>query len=527
MAVTTNTSAPASVSSLDPLDPLDRIAIAYLTLPLVIFLMGWFEVWAAVPLLACAAYALAPLAGRAPGATRMPITRLQLAVAIGVGCAWTVCGGTGHFVFANADWHLRDAVLHDLVIGQWPVGYGVLDGRESLLRAPIGYYLPAALIGKWAGLLAAHFAMAVWTALGATLFLLQVLSQTPSRLGIALRVAAVIVLFSGLDVIGNLLQVPRVNTHWDITRHLEWWAGRYQYSSMTTQLFWAPNHALGGWLTMGLLCRARRGTPLEPLWPIILVAVALWSPLAALGTVPFVLWEVCAVMTSERSLRLLGLRVWAPALLIGLMVAAYLTLDSGRIPRGLTFGKSGAGVAGIAMDLERLAQFFLLEVGFIGIAILAIRRSSRVVLALGVLALLPLFSFGAANDLVMRASIPSLAVLAMGACLALSEVASSAAARAKKAVLMGFLAVGAVTPFQEFARAAVLPSWPINLDATLIAAACGGYPPHYVARLQGRAVEHLLRRPRVLPVGAELAACANPAIDLMRQRDLANGRALP
>jgi len=524
MAVTTNTSAPAFLSSLDPLD---RIAIAYLTLPLLIFLMGWFEVWAAVPLLACAAYALAPLAGRAPGGTAMPITRLQLAVAIGVGCAWTVCGGTGHFVFANADWHLRDAVLHDLVIGQWPVGYGMLDGRESLLRAPIGYYLPAALIGKWAGLLAAHFAMAIWTALGATLFLLQVLSQTPSRLGIALGAAAVIVLFSGFDVIGNLLHAPRFITHWDITRHLEWWAGRYQYSSMTTQLFWVPNHALGGWLTMGLLCRARRGTPLEPLWPIILVAVALWSPLAALGTVPFVLWEVGDMMASDRSLHLSAPRVWAPALLVGLVVAAYLTLDSGRIPRGLTFGKSGTGIAGIALDLGRVAQFFLLEVGFIGIAILAIRRSRRVVLALGVLALLPLFSFGAANDLVMRASIPSLAVLAMGACLALCVAASSAAARAKKAVLVGLLAIGAVTPVQEFARAAVLPSWPINLDATLIGAACGGYPPHYVARLQGRAVEHLLRRPRVLPVSADPAACANPAFDLMRQRDLANGRKLP
>ncbi len=397
-----------------PLDPLDRIVIAYLAVPLVIFLAGWFEMWAAVPLVACVAYALKPLlAGHPAAAARLPVTRLQLSVALAVGCAWTVCGGIGHWVFANADWHLRDAVLHDLVAGRWPVGYGVVGGKVSLLRAPLGYYLPAALLGKWGGLLAAHAALAAWTMIGAALFLLQVLSLTPSRAGVALSVAAVIVLFSGMDVIGYLWRAPHLAAHWDITRHLEWWADSYQYSSMTTQLFWVPNHALGGWLTIGLLSRGERDTPLDSMLPMIVVAVALWSPLAALGAMPFVLWKRCAAPACL--IRGYGRRRsrWASR------SAAYLTLDAGRIPRGWTLGRSGTGLPGIATDLLHQAQFFALEAGFIGFAILAIRRSSQVALALGVLALLPVASFGAANDLVMRASIPSLAVLAIGACLAL------------------------------------------------------------------------------------------------------------
>jgi len=519
MAAPINSKTAASSSSLEPLD---RIVIAYLTLPLMIFLIGWFEVWAALPLLACAAYALKSLATAQPaGGARLPLTGLQLAVAIAVGCAWTVCGGTGHFVFANADWHFRDAVLHDLVAGQWPVGYGVLGGQDTLLRAPIGYYLPAALIGKWGGLLAAHFAMAAWTAVGATLFLLQVLSLTPSRTGVALMTAAVIVLFSGLDIVGSLLDVPHFIAHWDITGHLEWWAGSYQYSSMTTQLFWVPNHALGGWLTMGLLCRDQKGTPLDSMLPIIIVAGALWSPLAALGIVPFALCKGVATMVHERSPRLLGPRVWAPALGVGLAVAAYLTLDAGRIPKSWTLGRSGLGAAGIAMDLLHQAEFFLLEAGLIGFAILAIRRSSQVVLALVILALLPLLSFGASNDLVMRASIPSLSVLAIGACLTLSRDALNPGARCKKALLVCLLAIGAVTPLQEFARAAVLPAWPINLQATLIEAACGRYPEHYVARLEEQSVLHILRPPHALPHGPGSGpACENPAHTLMRQRGL-------
>ncbi len=208
--------------------------------------------------------------------------------------------------------------------------------------------------------------------IGAALFLLQVLSLTPSRTGVALGVAAVIVLFSGLDVIGDLWRAPQHAAHWDITRHLEWWAGRYQYSSMTTQLFWVPNHALGGWLTIGLLLRAERDTPLDSMLPMILAAVALSSPLAALGAVPFVLWRMAARMAHEPGTWLLHPRVWAPALAVGLAVGAYLTLDAGRIPKGWTLGRSGTGPSAIAMDLLLQGRFFLLEAGLIGIAILCV-----------------------------------------------------------------------------------------------------------------------------------------------------------
>jgi len=512
----------ANSSASSTLSPLDRVAIAYLVLPLGIFLVGWFEVWAAVPLVACMAYALRPLVARLPiGGARLPITRLQLIVAVAVGCGWAIFGGTGHLVFTNSDWHIREAVLHDLVAGEWPVGYGVRGWAQSLLRAPIGYYLPAALVGKWAGVLVAHFAMAAWTAMGATLFLLQILSLMPSRATVVAMVVAVVVLFSGFDIVGNLLDVPRFIAHWDIARNLEWWAGSYQYPSMTTQLFWAPNHALGGWLTIGLLCRDQRGTPLDSVLPIVVVAVALWSPLAVIGILPFVVWKAAVTMVREHPWKLLDPRVWAPAFVVGVVVAAYLTLDAGGIQRSWTVGGSGLGVADIAMDLLRQAQFFLLEAGIIGFAILAIRRSSQVVLALVILALMPLVSFGPGNDLVMRSSIQSLTVLAIAACLALSRDARSGGTVRKKVVLGSFLAVGAVTPFQEFARAAVLPSWPINLQATLIGAACGQFPEHYVARLGNQVVARLLRRPHPLPLGPiSYQACVNPAIGLMLERGL-------
>jgi hypothetical protein len=508
-------------SSPPSLDLLDRVAIAYLALPLVIFILGWLELWAAVPLVACVAYALKPLLRPASGRGKnFPVTPLHLTLAVGVGIGWTVFGGAGHLLFANPDWHIRDAVLHDLVISPWPVGYGVFEGKESLLRAPIGYYLPAALVGKFAGLSAAHMTMALWTAAGATLFLLQVLSLTPSRVVTAIMVVAVVVLFSGFDIIGCLLNYGgRFRANWNIAMHLEWWAGNYQYSSMTTQLFWVPNHALGGWLTVGLLFRHERATPLESTLPITVVAATLWSPLSALGVVPFVLWKVVATAVQERSLRCLDPRMWGPAFVVGLVVAAYLVLDPGGIPKGISVNTGSA--AHVTNELLSLVQFFLLEAGILGLAILAILPSSQVVLAMVILALLPLVYFGPGNDLVMRASIPSLAVLAIGACLALCQDPLAGGTLKKKWLLACLLIVGAVTPVQEFARSIVLRAWPINIKATLIGADCGKFAPHYVARLSGEIIGRVLRAPHRIPLGPrDSDTCDNPAVDLMHERRL-------
>jgi hypothetical protein len=196
------------------------------------------------------------------------------------------------------------------------------------------------------------------------------------------------------------------------------------------------------------------------------------------------------------------------------VVASYLALDPSRIPKGIALASDSVGDA--TLDLLRQAQFFLLEAGFIGFAILVMGRSREVVLALFILAVLPFAYLGPGNDLVMRASIPSLAVLTIGACLALIGNGADERALPKKALLCGLLVVGAVTPIAEFARAAMLPAWPINMRANLIGADCGHFAPHYVAKLSNETITHLLRRPHRVPLASQgRAECENPALELM------------
>jgi len=100
---------------------------------------------------------------------------------------------------------VRDAVLHDLVASPWPVGYGTFDGQDTVLRAPVAFYMPAALVGKWGGLHAADAAMGLWTALGASLFLLQVLSLIPPR-GKSVIIAVAVVIRSAASTYSVISQ---------------------------------------------------------------------------------------------------------------------------------------------------------------------------------------------------------------------------------------------------------------------------------------------------------------------------------
>jgi len=94
-------------------------------------------------------------------------------------------------------------VLRDLTVVSWPPSYGVPEGLDLILRAPVAYYLPAATLGKWLGVHWADKLLLAWTGLGVLLFFqLLPLSRQPLRWALGL---ASVVLFSGLDIVGGLL----------------------------------------------------------------------------------------------------------------------------------------------------------------------------------------------------------------------------------------------------------------------------------------------------------------------------------
>ena len=141
----------------------------------------------------------------------------------------------------------------------------------------------------------------------------------------------------------------------------------------------------------------------------------------------------------------------------------------------------------------------------------ALRPSPVSIIALIVLLVLPIANFGQSNDLETRASMPSLAALAIAACMALTAPAESARAKFLRRILIAFLFVGAVTPIQEIARGFVQPRWDPHTALTLVGASCGEYMPHYIAKLDESPLRHLLRTVNMLPPDAQSPELCAPA----------------
>ena len=470
-----------------PLDPLSAAALAYLALPLVLFCGGWLK--PAYAALACLLLAVAAAAALRPRQVswRLPLPASTLALAAAAGFAWAGFGGAGHFLYANTDWPMRDAVLMDLVHAPWPPSYAVQGGEHVILRTALAYFLPAAAMGALLGAQHADLILYLWTGLGVALFL--ALLPLPERPGARLALAlAVIVLFSGMDAVGVALIAGYVPAP---PMHLEWWAYPLQYSSHATQLFWVPNHALPGWIAAALVFRHWREPAFWPVAVLLLALLPLWTPFAALGMTPFL-----AALAADRLRRGLGLRlppaVLLPALLLLALQVRYLGLGfevlEASTPAQVVFEPARAAL--------KYLRFVLLEFGVLALGLAFLARHSRGLLAVAaaVLTVLPLISFGPSNDVVMRASIPSLALLAILCVCALQEADSDSGRRMPRLLVIVALAVGAVTPAYEFWRALARPRWAPAIDRTLPEAA-RGLPAHYVGRLDRWDLKAIMRTP--------------------------------
>ena len=415
---------------------LRRATLVFLALPPLIFLAGWLRVPLAVgagAVFVAAVWRL--MAGRdAPTAPR----RWPLLVAIAVPAAvLTLLSGAGGWGASDSDWLKHDTILRDLLTRPWPVTYDAGQG-PVLLVYYTAFYLPAAGFGKLVGgswnVASQALALTMFAGIVLAGAWLAVLGNARRRPGAATIALAVFFGFSGLDVVGKAL----VNLWYGLPVHfgdwsdIEWWAQFAQYPSNAASLFWAPQHAFGGWLPLALALDdwfAERGP--EGAWMFYGALALFWTPFAAVGLAP---------------------------ILAGLLLQRWWTAGSGWgwWRRSLTLANGAGALAGGVFALYLLAHFqafplpaaYVVRPGFLPMPLLEISHFSRpllygmfvgiefaglsaalgwflagqtgadarrgrllLALATGVLLVLPLLRYGYANDLVMRGGIPALFVL--------------------------------------------------------------------------------------------------------------------
>lgn len=494
------------IASFDPqrsarsLDCFSFAAGAYLLVPNLIFLIGWFHPVVALPVAALGFWELARRAPESFVGPRERVNRRALLLILVVVACWVALGGAGHFFFANHDWRVRDAVLGDLVFGAWPAAYANSGGDPLLLRSAMGFFLPAALVGKVLGIAWVDWAMYCWTVLGTTIFVL--LLPLPRRPGLLLLASLLIVcFFSGMDLLGFLLVHDRLP---NFPHAIEWWVP-YSYSSLSAQLFWAPNHSLPIWILTALIYRHWAHAAIWRLMFFVLPLSLIWTPFAIAGVLPLLLiaalrwWKIRQALGIDYRLALFSVVLTYVSL-------RFITLDLGGLPIHSPAGVTqGTNVSMFPVpSLTDYLVFVEIEFGILALALLPTLRHSFGMywIAVGSLLLLPIVSLGPSKDTMLRLSVPPLIVLLI---LVLSNLQDWAEAKTFPAIayVVGvILLLGAPSAYSEMARAVLWPRTVPNYTRSLVEQQGGSFPPHYVARLNQPDLRWILNRPQLVPASA-------------------------
>ena len=405
-----------------PLPVPHRLAIAYLTLPFLIWTASWFKWWFGVPLSLLTALAIAPLLTGPWRPRRLSPATLAALVFAAVVVALSPAGG--FFGWSVTDWIAHRALFLDLAGRPWPVRLaGYSDEPPPLLTYYSAWYLAPALLGRWFGPAALNWAVPAWTWCGLALMLLLFPRRLPTIRAIAAALA--FLLFSGLDALEVLLHEGIAGGFALLATSfggssLEWWyewgPTRLAFLSTMEHLIWSPQHFITAGLGALLLVQLRRNRRFLATVGVLLACLLMWSPLVAIALLA--LTGGLLVGGRVRSFRAsLSWRNLGVAPLLAGVIGLYLLGPAGYA-EPLPFGGIWDQYASFAQMAASLSFAYLTEFALLGL-LLALARPKIVRDPLFITAVaicfvaLPIY-YGSHrwNDLAIRFGAPVMVLLA-------------------------------------------------------------------------------------------------------------------
>jgi len=265
-----------------------RLTYFYIGLPFVLFALLWLN-WIAAAAFAGTVTVSLVLACRLIEPMQfVRLSRKMVFWSVIVVAVIVFFSGIGSYTYQNEDFPYRNALFNDLVKLEWPVMYKVrgfeghfLNGKQTIMTYYLGYYLPAALFGKFFGLAAGRFFLYFWTVLGC----LIVLYQTGKYLNrFSWSVLLMFFAWGTLFFIGALIKYPLDKFG---TEGYYLWAGMRLYANSNLgSVYWIFNQSLTAWPVMLLILN---GASARNMFFIYSFALFL-SPFCFVGFFPFILY---------------------------------------------------------------------------------------------------------------------------------------------------------------------------------------------------------------------------------------------
>ncbi|MCI4626096.1 MAG: hypothetical protein L3V56_09070 [Candidatus Magnetoovum sp. WYHC-5] len=440
-------------------------SILYLVLPYFLFILGWLKFYYALPIAVVLVYSIystlkainqysikvatqlssqsSTSANDLEDVSFWPVMLTFLIIIL-----WVVLSGSGAIGFQNGDYFKHNAVLSDLIKHSWPVQYGKTNYFEtidnSLLVYYMAYYLPSAVVGKLLGWDIANLSMLIWTILGVFLGVLWIFAVVRRRF---IFVCILFIFFSGLDFLGYVL------THYEYpkgTLHIEFWAEKWQYTSMTTALFYVPQQVIPCWILTGLFMAFNTRYGIRRNVAFIYSLGIFWAPFVFAGLFPFVLLATFttnkgSLLSGRDFLELLNFNnlIMAPLIVILIMIY-YVSGPDMSLPHGWLWR-----VMDMYDNWSKLVIFYLIEFLIFALLIKNVTKDMRLWFYTAILCLfiIPFYKFGQYNDFVMRVSLPAIYVLFIFIAKTFVDLGMKGF---ESRLLLIFLMLGAITPGQEF-----------------------------------------------------------------------------
>ena len=260
------------------------ISYLYIFLPVLIFVFMWLKLYIGIPLgiLICAAIYYSfknetPIWKDKNIKDKYPLLILGLGIII----LLVLTSGIGASVQQYPDHKIRNTLFKVLIDNKWPVKLMTSDNHIRSMNYYIGYWLPAALIGKMTNYKFAFLFQQIWAVIG---FILIWYFMNERKEKTHLWYLLVFIFFGGLDFLGTILTG---NIYSDIGNRYEWWSGHWNYPSVMTSLFWAYNQAIYAWVIYRTIIRQKNNKSIVFVWSASLLSCTF----PAIGLLPFAVYR--------------------------------------------------------------------------------------------------------------------------------------------------------------------------------------------------------------------------------------------
>jgi thiamine biosynthesis lipoprotein ApbE len=351
------------------------------------------------------------------------ISPVILAISLVIIIALCIIMGFGGIFIQAGDWGKHNALLHDLTDMSWPVIY--TENEKALLTYYIGQYMIPTLIGKIGasifgsisndvnfGFNISAIAMSVWGAFGLYIAYLNLIRLTRSNTKLKqIRTLIIMFFFCGAlilaqSVLSGIYKDDMYSVgahHWLLCRDFH-----LQYRSNFVMLRWTYPQVIVIWLISMLFLMHKKRVRY---YVILIAPVLMYGTFSvlflALAAISLAVYEVLDSKERKKTIKeIFGFENFGAFLTMGFVFIAYflgyLQVDK---PSALRLRVHDININSIFIIL--VFDFFMFGI----YAICVYKEQKNNILYYTVIAfltVLPIFSMGLYNDLVMGASIPAL-----------------------------------------------------------------------------------------------------------------------